>query len=869
MARDAVQEILESVERPVAPSPEFADALLRRLLAELEPNGRRVEAPAAPWRPWLRFAGLSLRVRVALVVLLVLLLVGAAAATYLGVRTWLSAGPRGVQFTSDFELAEIFRDEGGWFYPDFKLAPDGKSLYALRQPTQEGRERETVLLRLTGIDGESTEPEVVLDFAELTDPALWDAGVDLSDAVVGSALHQSGDDVLAVADDGNVFVVAAVWGREEDLPVPARAASLLALRPDGGRQKLLTLRELLETGRPDAREDELFSLSVAASAPDLLWVKLGDFPEPNTVEPADSFYQVRDPNGDGDWGDRRIQPLTMPSSISRPDAEISQMVPEPGRPNSVLVPVLSWAGEYVVYRIADGNGDGDALDEGEAEVVFTATPGFSDFPLPILAARVVREDGEVGLRELVAGRLVRTTRISRISQSGEMTDIARSFNYLEELAAAPDGNIYVVDQTPGGEGTEPRWVVYRLTPIGEDLSAGATGVTPATTTETETAAPAEPAGVPLIAFAIERYEADEEGEIFVIGADGTGLKKLVPGKHNHGFCQSADGSRMAYFSDEEAPREQFIYVADADGTNARKVTERYIGFWCGFSERTLPLFVPGGQSTTLIRHDLETGKETTLVRSVDRLVISPDGTQMLFVAGLDFERFPPKGGESLEVVNVDTGERRRLDGPREDGSYLGAQWSKDGLRIAYFVGPSPYPDRKPGRYDLYVRHLAAEQAELLRSFEGGPSILSWSASGASLLVCLADGGSESPCSGDTDRGPDGKLWRVDARTGAAELVAERKLLFAGWHPSEESFAYADDRALYLVSPDGERRELARAPEPGWPVGYWLGWAPDASYIGLGDFSKRLGVVDVETGEVRILLTEEKEGEFFEYRKWWR
>lgn len=183
------------------------------------------------------------------------------------------------------------------------------------------------------------------------------------------------------------------------------------------------------------------------------------------------------------------------------------------------------------------------------------------------------------------------------------------------------------------------------------------------------------------------------------------------------------------------------------------------------------------------------------------------------------------------------------------------------------MGPSPYPDLKPGRYDLYVRDLDEPESEFARSFDGGPPTVSWSASGASLLVCVVDGGTQSACSGDSDRGPDGKLWRVDAETGA-ELVAEGKLLFAGWHPTDESFAYADDQALYLVSGDGERRNLAEAPADSWPAGHWLGWSPDASHIGLGDFSKRVAVVDVATGEVRILLRE-KEGEVIWYRMWWR
>lgn len=87
-------------------------------------------------------------------------------------------------------------------------------------------------------------------------------------------------------------------------------------------------------------------------------------------------------------------------------------------------------------------------------------------------------------------------------------------------------------------------------------------------------------GTPLIAFTRERFEPEEESEILVIGADGSGLRRLVPGKHNDAFCQSGDGRRMAYYSDEEAPHEQFVYVANADGSSPRKVTEKQVGFIC-------------------------------------------------------------------------------------------------------------------------------------------------------------------------------------------------------------------------------------------------------------------------------------------------
>jgi YVTN family beta-propeller protein len=50
MANDPVQQLLEQVERPVQPSPEFSEALLRRLLAELEE--RPVVEPARARERW-------------------------------------------------------------------------------------------------------------------------------------------------------------------------------------------------------------------------------------------------------------------------------------------------------------------------------------------------------------------------------------------------------------------------------------------------------------------------------------------------------------------------------------------------------------------------------------------------------------------------------------------------------------------------------------------------------------------------------------------------------------------------------------------------------------------------------------------------
>jgi hypothetical protein len=172
-----------------------------------------------------------------------------------------------------------------------------------------------------------------------------------------------------------------------------------------------------------------------------------------------------------------------------------------------------------------------------------------------------------------------------------------------------------------------------------------------------------------IAFRAWYVDGTDRSQIVTLRADGRGrVRQLVPGMHNQSFCQSADGRKIAYFSDQEAPHEQFIYVANADGSQAEKITESSVSFVCGFSERWLLLTKQVvGSAMTIIRHDLQSGAETTVVTNVDRFSLSPDGSKLLFVGGLDFTtvrgQARPKGKETLDLLDLTTLERRRLAGP--------------------------------------------------------------------------------------------------------------------------------------------------------------------------------------------------------------
>jgi hypothetical protein len=474
-AVDPVAAILGGLDRPVQPRPEFAETLLSRLLEELG----EVHAPARkPRQMRLRLPrilhGAPPRLRLVLIVLaLLLLLAGVALATYFGVRTWVSAGPRGVQYTSDFRLAVAFRapprpESRTAYRSSFVLAPSGRDVYAVRYLPPWPRRR-AELVRIAGVaSGSRAHEERLLDYQDLAEPRLWDPGTDLGHAVIGEymGLDDSRVQSIAVAANGDVFLIAAAWPSNK-IPVhyaPPRDVSLIVRHPDGSLQKVLTSEELVRSGVLRSGGANRVALGVAASAKDRLWLRVR--------QPAGLFVELSDPNGDGDWADRVIRRLRLPSSFQGA-WRFPQLVAEPSvqgedRSRSILATASNNLA-FRVYRVADLNDDGDASDKGELQLLFGGhRPSLEDFPeVPAIAPRTVVRDGKVVLRELVAGSFTRPTRISRISQSGEVTDFGRSFEALETVLAGRDGSVYAVAQTPGFAWKQgPRWIIYRLTPAG-------------------------------------------------------------------------------------------------------------------------------------------------------------------------------------------------------------------------------------------------------------------------------------------------------------------------------------------------------------------------------------------------------------------
>jgi len=811
------------------------------------------------------------------------------------IPTWLSAGPRGIQFTSDFQLAQVFRDEEV-YYADFKLASNGRDIYGLRMPSYP--DRYASLVQLYGSEEGQLQREEILNFSELMNPTLWDPGINLSEAVIGVALFNSGDDLLSVVGNGDLFLAAGAWSGDSSRGAPPLGVSLIVLHPDGSRQKVITIRELGESGLLDlTNADRGASLAVAASAPNRLWIKTETFP--TGAMGFTSFYQVLDPNGDGDWSDRTILPLSLPAFLLAGEGEerwwnLQQMVSEPSlagedHSRSFLLPVINQQGEFRIYRISDLNHDGDALDNGELDLVFkglTASPVAHGGRPGIITPRVMMRNGQLVLQELVVSSITGLSRVSRLLKSGELIDIARAFPNFEELLTDTEGSIYIVTQLPMLDEKGIQFVMYKLRPLaeGEKAEPAAVAVTTEPSTTPELVTRAINPDVPRIAFTRAFYgHGEEKKEVFLIGADGSGPSKLLEGAHNSLCCQSPDG-------DEEVPHEQFVYVANADGSNPEKVTENpRVTSICGFSEERLLLTVGTMFPATFIRHDLRSGEETMLLTDVPEWSVSPDGQRLAFVSGLDYTTIPttylPKGDESLEVLDLDTGERRLLHGPLNGMSYHRFWWSPSGQRIGYLVGPWRHKRGAvgPNDFDLYVTDLPSGETNLVYRLEGAHSLpsVTWSPSGSWLLVEVEREGpieEEIPESGGQVESPSiSRMGRVqerllvNAETGEVQpwQVEGEDVFRYGWALNDDFLVYRAGENLYSESVNGDVRKLATVYGDECQDYDSIGWSPDGRYIGLSGYWQAIAILDTTTGEARILFREEGENTYIFPYGWWQ
>src|SRR5262249_13703630 len=200
----------------------------------------------------------------------------------------------------------------------------------------------------------------------------------------------------------------------------------------------------------------------------------------------------------------------------------------------------------------DGNDGGDALDPGEVHQLF-ASRNSSTAQFAALLADV----SGTPRREIA---IERGDRIAVLDHSSKPTVIARAFRWIGAVLGGTQGRIFVV----AGR------AVYRLAP-GE---AGVRGPASPSASSGEAPVPPPPrpaSGAPRLMFEIS---GPDRGESYTIGADGHGLRKLVPGTHVYLICQSVDGREVTFVSDAEVPTEFSTYFA-RDGERPTRIRGPY------------------------------------------------------------------------------------------------------------------------------------------------------------------------------------------------------------------------------------------------------------------------------------------------------
>jgi hypothetical protein len=851
--------LLETLDRPVEPRADFAGDLWLLLESELG------MADAAPARHVGWFGRRSIRVRVALVLAaLVILGVGAALATRL-VGDWADVGHGGLQVRRGvIPEATLDTPNGPEFvWARFALGPQGHDLYATGwSPADIGRSWNTT----------RSAKLVVYHGVDTAHPTVSQTTLTLPDAL--------GKGWVSVAPTGEVFL--------------GLSRSVVQVDPDGRLQTVVPVGEIRSRGAMTV----MSGLDVAAVSAHELILRVdvsgwhgrdyGDF----------RFYEVTDPNRDGQWGDAAIRRLVLPRSVpvSAPGADPNpwaslQLFAESSAPGgasstAVIATMLSQGGEFRAYRLDDRNGDGDVTDRGETQLLLDRHPSSAvAFWAPPIALYKASTDG--GRPELVAGGLTRAGRISIVSPAGRITDVARSFptgDELQGMLAGLNGRIYSLVQSTGLQG---RLRIFRFTVNPTHADSSTSGVQGPSWTM--------PRGLqgPVLAL------TTSDGTLLARASGGAprpflNRRMLSP-------CLSTDGRTIYYAANLEAKNEWFLYAARENGP-ARKVTEEQVTPVCPAPAGGLLLEEGNGElSQTLVWRTMRTGHRRTIARDVLRFSVSTDGRQLAYVGGLDFtDGWPPRGRERLILMGLPTGQRHvvasapagrsfgvpdRTGYDAPPGQDVGVRWSPDGRSIAYVTGPSIYrralwPAKvhdsdfttPPQRYTLWVRSATTGKITLRRTIVGGPPSVSWSPSGSQLLVCTNTFTLFRGCPDQLLEAPDynssatgsvvphsaTRLLVIDTATGASSNVAQSDISYAQWNPSGDNLAYATRGALYTVDADGRRQLVVRAPGGNWassPSGtrfafaVWDGYSPDGRYIAVRR-GYELAVIDTADGTIR-------------------
>jgi Tol biopolymer transport system component len=218
-------------------------------------------------------------------------------------------------------------------------------------------------------------------------------------------------------------------------------------------------------------------------------------------------------------------------------------------------------------------------------------------------------------------------------------------------------------------------------------------------------------------FIASRYDAEAfaPNDVDILDLASDDLRTVLTGPYFFRFQWSPDGLRLAYtkdlepFPDSEGEAPLQVFVADADGSNARQLGPRDLLRWSPTwaPDGTRLAFVrsgPAGQDIAISPWDRfdEAPVPAELPDGIfiDDLTWSPQGNKLLFSAIL------PDIKSYIYVINTDgNGLARLTQAQGREGDY-NPTWSPDGTKIAF------HSDRD-GNFEIYVMNAdGSEQTRL-------------------------------------------------------------------------------------------------------------------------------------------------------------
>jgi Tol biopolymer transport system component len=261
--------------------------------------------------------------------------------------------------------------------------------------------------------------------------------------------------------------------------------------------------------------------------------------------------------------------------------------------------------------------------------------------------------------------------------------------------------------------------------------------------------------------------------VYVVNADGSQARTLTnrPLAFDSAPAWSPDGTRIAFESAVDGKRS--IWVMQADGQGLRRLTDGG----------------PGGRSDA-------------------SPTWSPDSTQIAFMSDRD-------GNDEIYVVGLDgQGVRRLTENPATDAY---PAWSPDGARLAFLSD-------RDGQNGVWVTGADGSNPSRLVSGRAAPGRPAWSPDGRSIAFAS-----------DRD-GADLDIW-VALTTATTSNQAPTRLVASpgqdgepAWSPDGSKLAFASDRdgapQVYVANRDGTNQQKLTTK----PRSFAPSWAPDGGRL---------------------------------------